>query len=105
MAAAATLLLELAGADETLSPSEMETVTGYLQERWALAGESVRRPGTGSSERGTGGVRQPPSRRDYRKPEREALMGAVALAACSDGVLKGQEERLMPRAGILLGVS
>jgi uncharacterized tellurite resistance protein B-like protein len=104
LAAAATLLMELARADETLSPSELAMVTGYLQQRYALAGESVRKPGTGLIENAKLLEYGNRLSREDRKPEREALMRRLWLAAFSDGTLKEQEERLMLRSGILLGL-
>jgi membrane protein DedA with SNARE-associated domain/uncharacterized tellurite resistance protein B-like protein len=104
LAAAATLLVELARADETLSPSELEMVSGYLQQRYALAAESVRKPGTGLIENAKLLEYGNRLSREYRKPEREALMRRLWLAAFSDGALKEQEERLMRRASILLGL-
>jgi membrane protein DedA with SNARE-associated domain/uncharacterized tellurite resistance protein B-like protein len=104
LATAATLLVELAKADETLSPAELDMVTGYLQQRYALAGESVRKPGTGLIENAKLLEYGNRLSREHRKPEREALMRRLWLAAFADGALKEQEERLMRRAGILLGL-
>jgi len=104
LAAAATLLMQLARADETLSPSELAMVTGYLQQRYALAAESVRKPGTGLIENAKLLEYGNRLSREYRKPEREALMRRLWLAAFSDGTLKEQEHQLMLRAGILLGL-
>ena len=105
LAAAATMMMELARADATLSPAELEMVTGYLQQRYALAGESVRKPGTGIIE--TAKLAEAGNRlsREFRKPERQALMQRLWQAAFSDGTLKEQEERLMSRFGVLLGLS
>lgn len=105
LAAAATLLLELAHADETLSPSELEMVTGYLQQRYALTREPVRKPGTGLIENAKLLELANRVSREYRKPERQALMQRLWQAASSDAALGGQEERLMRRSGILLGLS
>lgn len=104
LAAAATLVVALARADETLSPAELEMVTGYLQQRYALAGESVRKPGTGLVENAKLLEYGNRLSREYRKPEREALMRRLWQAAFSEGALKEQEERLMLRSGILLGL-
>lgn len=104
LAAAATLLVELARADETLSPRELEMVTGYLQQRYALAGASVRKPGTGVLENAKLLEYGNRLSREYRKPERQALMQRLWQAAFSDGALQEHEERLMLRSGILLGL-
>ncbi|MEP7326634.1 MAG: VTT domain-containing protein [Gemmatimonadota bacterium] len=105
LAAAATLLVELARADETLSPGELEMVTGYLQQRYALAAESVRKPGTGIIENAKLLEYGNRLSREYRKPERLALMQRLWKAAFGEGALREQEQRLMLRAGILLGLS
>lgn len=105
LAAAATLLVELARADGTLSPAELEMVTRYLQQRYALTREPVRKPGTGLIE--TAKLLEYGNRasREFRKPERQALMQRLWKAASSDGELQDHEEHLMRRSGILLGLS
>lgn len=103
MAAAATLLAELARSDESLSPDEIATVTGYLRECWGASGEEIR---------AAGGARRTPLRdlarrvdSDFLQPEREALLERLWRVALRDGVLQGKEVRLMQRAGLLLGMS
>jgi membrane protein DedA with SNARE-associated domain/uncharacterized tellurite resistance protein B-like protein len=105
LASAATLMVELARADETLTPQELELVTGYLGQRWALAAERARKPGTGLIENAKLLEYGNRLAREYRKPERVALMERLWRAAFSDQVLKEHEERLMLRSGILLGLS
>jgi membrane protein DedA with SNARE-associated domain/uncharacterized tellurite resistance protein B-like protein len=105
MAAAATLMMELARADETLTPAELDTVAGYLRQRWGL--EPVEKPAKGTSiiERAKLLEYANQVSRDYQKPERVALIRRLWKAAFSDGLLPDHEDRLMRRAGLLLGLS
>ena len=105
LAAAATLVVALASADEALSPAELDMVTTYLRQRWALSAAPVREPGTGIIENAKLLEYGNRLSREYRKPEREALMQRLWRAAFSDGALREHEERLMSRSGILLGLS
>lgn len=105
MAAAATLMMELARADETLSPAELETVANYLRQRWEM--EPVRPPAQRTSliERAKLLEYANQLTRDYQKAEREALVSRLWRAAFSDGALNEHEDRLMRRAGLVLGLS
>jgi membrane protein DedA with SNARE-associated domain/uncharacterized tellurite resistance protein B-like protein len=105
LAAAATLMVELARADETLSPSELETVATYLGKRWELPPMPLPSPGKSLVEQSKLLEYSNQLSRDYRKPERLALIDRLWRAAFSDGALPEQEERLMCRAGALLGLS
>ena len=105
MAAAATLMMELARADETLTPAELETVANYLRQRWEM--EPVRQPAQRTSliERAKLLEYANQLTRDYQKAEREALVSRLWRAAFSDGALNQHEDRLMRRAGLVLGLS
>lgn len=104
MAAAATLLAELARSDEVLTTEEITIVTGYLRERWGASSEEIRAAGQGA----TGRRLQDLARRVDRSfllAEREALLERLWRVALRDGILEGREMRLMERAGLLLGIS
>lgn len=105
MAAAATLMMELARADETLTPAELDTVADYLRQRWEV--EPVRQPAQRTSliERAKLLEYANQLTRDYQKAEREALVSRLWRAAFSDGALNEHEDRLMRRAGLVLGLS
>lgn len=105
LAAAATLMIELARADETLTPAELETVATYLRQRWELG--PLPRPRTGTSLLEQAKLLEYANTlsRDYHKPEREALVERLWRAAFSDDTLSEHEERLMCRAGVLLGLT
>jgi membrane protein DedA with SNARE-associated domain/uncharacterized tellurite resistance protein B-like protein len=105
MAAAATLMMELARADETLTPAELDTVANYLRQRWDV--EPVQRPPQRTSliERAKLHEYANQLARDYQKPEREALVARLWRAAFSDGALNEHEDRLMRRAGLVLGLT
>lgn len=105
LAAAAALALELARADEGLTPAELDMVTTYLGGRWALAAEPARRPGTTLLENAQLLEYANRVSLEHRKPEREALVRRLWLAAFADGTLSDQEARLMHRAGIVLGLT
>lgn len=105
MAAAATLMLELARADETLTPEELETVAGYLRHRWGLPPAADGEKDRPILERARLLEYANRVSRDYRKPEREALMQRLWRAVLGDQVLEERELRLMRRAGMLLGLS
>jgi membrane protein DedA with SNARE-associated domain/uncharacterized tellurite resistance protein B-like protein len=105
LAAAATLMVELARADETLSPEELETVATYLGRRWELPPMPIPSPRKSLVEQSKLLEYGNQLSRDYRKPERLALISRLWRAAFSDGALSDQEERLMCRAATLLGLS
>jgi len=105
MAAAAMLMMELARADESLTPEEVEMVTTYLGQRWALASRPVRQPRTSLVENAKLLEYGNRLSLEHRKPEREALVRRLWRAAFDEGVLSGQEDRLMQRVSILLGLT
>jgi uncharacterized tellurite resistance protein B-like protein len=105
MAAAATLLMELARADETLSPAELDTVVDYLRHRWEVEPVAQNTPRTSLIERAKLLEYANRLTRDYQKPEREALVRRLWRAAFSDGALQHHEARLMRRAGLVLGLT
>jgi membrane protein DedA with SNARE-associated domain/uncharacterized tellurite resistance protein B-like protein len=105
MAAAATLMMELARADETLTPEELDTVATYLRKRWEIT--PAERPADGTSLIQRAKLLEYANRlsQDYQKPEREALVSRLWTAAFSDGALNEHEDRLMRRAGMVLGLT
>jgi uncharacterized tellurite resistance protein B-like protein len=80
-------------------------VTGYLEQRYGLTEEPVRKPGDRLIEIGKLLEYGNRASREYLKPERLALMRRLWQAASSDNALRDHEERLMRRSGILLGLS
>ena len=105
MAAAATLMMELARADETLTPAELDTVTDYLKQRWELDPVRTQSPTASLIERAKLLEYSNRLTRDYQRTEREALVSRLWRAAFSDGALKHHEDRLMRRAGLVLGLT
>jgi membrane protein DedA with SNARE-associated domain/uncharacterized tellurite resistance protein B-like protein len=105
MAAAATLMMELARADETLSLEELQTVANYLRQRWEVEPPSRPAPRTSIIERAKLLEYANQLTRDYQKAEREALVSRLWRAAFSDGALNEHEDRLMRRAGLVLGLT
>jgi membrane protein DedA with SNARE-associated domain/uncharacterized tellurite resistance protein B-like protein len=110
MAAAATLMMELARADETLTAGELDTVADYLRQRWQIepsapANAASAAPRTSLIERDKLLEYANRLTRDYQKAEREALVSRLWRAVFSDGALNQHEERLMRRAGLVLGLT
>ena len=105
MAAAATLMIELARADETLTAAELDTVANYLRQRWEVEPAQPPAQGTSLIERAKLLEYANQLTRDYQKAEREALVRRLWRAAFSDGALKFHEDRLMRRAGLVLGLT
>jgi membrane protein DedA with SNARE-associated domain/uncharacterized tellurite resistance protein B-like protein len=108
MAAAATLMMELARADETLTAGELDTVADYLRQRWQIepsAPAASAAPRTSLIERDKLLEYANRLTRDYQKAEREALVSRLWRAVFSDGALNQHEERLMRRAGLVLGLT
>lgn len=105
MAAAATLMMELARADETLTPAELDTVASYLKQRWEVEPTQPPAQRTSLIERAKLLEYANQLTREYQKPEREALVSRLWRAAFSDGALKHHEDRLMRRAGLVLGLT
>jgi membrane protein DedA with SNARE-associated domain/uncharacterized tellurite resistance protein B-like protein len=103
-AGAAALLYELADADQHISSEERGMIEGYLRERWGFGGEAMTSlPGTRPPEH-TAEVATLLSEK-YDRPRRLELMRLLFRIAQSDGTLSRHEERLMRRAGTLLGLS
>jgi membrane protein DedA with SNARE-associated domain/uncharacterized tellurite resistance protein B-like protein len=104
--AAAMLVLELAYADEALTPSDRALVEDHLRSRWGLAPAPRAEhapPELGSAGRVTG-YRERLVRR-FGQPRRLALVERMWEAAFSDGAIGAHEARLMQRAGELLGLT
>ncbi len=98
---AAMLVLELAYADEALTPEDRALVEQHLRERWGLE------PGAGrlSAEQGRFEQYRERLAERFSRPQRLALVEGMWHAAFSDGAIGAQEERVMRRAGELLGLS
>ncbi len=105
MAAAATLMMELARADETLTPAELDTVADYLQQRWEIAPAHPVPEGASLIERARQLELANRTSQDYQKAEREALVIRLWRAGFADGILNQHEDRLMRRAGMVLGLT
>ena len=98
---AAMLVLELAYADDALTPDDRVLIEQHLRSRWGL-GPAV---GKGSPE-----GRRLTQLRDrlverFGRAQRVALVEGMWHAAFSDGAIGAQEDRMMRRAGELLGLS
>ena len=105
MAAAATLMMELARADETLTAEELDTVASYLRQRWQVEPARATAKRTSIIERAKLLEYANQLTRDYQKAERSALVSRLWRAAFSDGALNEHEDRLMRRAGLVLGLT
>jgi membrane protein DedA with SNARE-associated domain/uncharacterized tellurite resistance protein B-like protein len=103
-AGAAALLFELADADRQISGAERQVIEGYLRERWGLGHEAARTSSGSASLLQTGEVATLLSDQ-YDRPRRLELMAQLYRIALSDGTLSRHEERLMRRAGALLGLT
>ncbi len=103
-AGAAALLFELADADGQITGSERLLIEGYLRERWGLGPETPFRTSITSPILQTAEVATLLSDQ-YDRPQRLELMAQLYRIALSDGMLSRHEERLMRRAGALLGLS
>jgi uncharacterized tellurite resistance protein B-like protein len=98
---AAMLVLELAYADEALTPEDRALIEQHLRERWGLeagAGKPSVEPGRFEQYRERLAER-------FSRPQRLALVEGMWHAAFGDGAIGAQEERVMRRAGELLGLS
>lgn len=102
--AAAMLVLELAYADEALTPADRAAIERELRVRWgldpatarAIAPAEVRGRFAQYRERLTG---------RFGRAQRLALIESMWQAAFADGAIAAQEDRVMERAGQLLGLS
>ena len=102
---AALLVLELAYADQALTPADRELVASHLKGRWGLESESPPPP-EADHERSTR-YREYARRLRQRfgQKERLALVERMWTVAFSDGAIGHHEERLMHLAGELLGIA
>ena len=103
--AAALLVLELAYADQALTPTDRELVASHLRDRWGLP--SSERPPAPEAEHERRTRFMEYARRlgqRFGQKERLALVERMWNVAFSDGAIGLHEERLMLLAGELLGI-
>jgi len=103
--AAALLVLELAYADQALTPTDRELVASHLRDRWGLP--SSERPPAPEAEHERRTRFMEYARRlgqRFGQKERLALVERMWNVAFSDGAIGLHEERLMLIAGELLGI-
>jgi membrane protein DedA with SNARE-associated domain/uncharacterized tellurite resistance protein B-like protein len=102
--AAALLVLELAYADQALTPADRDLVASHLRDRWGLGSEAPPAPEP-EHERQTRYVEYARRlRQRFGQNERLALVERMWTVAFSDGTIGHHEERLMHLAGELLGI-
>ncbi len=101
--AAALLVLELAYADEALTPDDRELVQRHLRARWGLDAEAG--PAAPAQAQSRFAQYRERLARRFGREQRLALVESMWQAAFSDGAIGAQEDRLMERAGQLLGLS
>jgi uncharacterized tellurite resistance protein B-like protein len=84
---------------------ERSAIAGFLRERWGI-GELPRRPSSNAKAaiRDTAELATIVTQH-YELPDRVALAERLYRIAASDGTLSLHEERLMRRAGDLLGLT
>ncbi|HET9464226.1 MAG TPA: TerB family tellurite resistance protein [Gemmatimonadales bacterium] len=102
--AAAMLVLELAYADQALTPADRELVASHLRDRWGLAAESPPLPEAEHERRTRFMEYATRLRKRFGQSERLALVERMWTVAFSDGAIGHHEERLMHLAGELLGI-
>ena len=102
--AAALLVVELAYADKALTQRDRDLVERHLRERWGLDPASGEPPPAADLQSWFSHYRDRISGR-FGRAQRLALIESMWQAAFSDGAIDAQEERLMQRAGDLLGLS
>ena len=103
--AAALLVLELAYADQALTPADRELVASHLRDRWGLS--SSERPPAPEAEQERRTRFMEYARRlgqRFGQKERLLLVERMWTVAFSDGAIGLHEERLMHLAGELLGI-
>jgi membrane protein DedA with SNARE-associated domain len=98
---AAMLVVELAYADEALTPEDRAVIERHLRKRWGLESPVASPPPAG------GGLSRYRDRlvERFGRSQRVALVEEMWRAAFSDGTIGAQEDRVMRRAGELLGLS
>jgi membrane protein DedA with SNARE-associated domain/uncharacterized tellurite resistance protein B-like protein len=102
--AAAVLVLELAYADQALTPADRELVATHLRERWGLSSDLPPTPEPESLRKTRFAGYASRLRQRFGQAERLALVERMWTVAFSDGAIGGQEDRLMHLAGELLGI-
>jgi uncharacterized tellurite resistance protein B-like protein len=102
--AAALLVLELAYADQALTPADRELVASHLRDRWGLDSESPPAPEAENERRTRFMEYAQRLRKRFGQNERLALVERMWTVAFSDGAIGRHEERLMHLAGELLGI-
>jgi membrane protein DedA with SNARE-associated domain/uncharacterized tellurite resistance protein B-like protein len=102
--AAALLVLELAYADQALTPADRELVACHLKDRWGLESETPPAPEDELERRTRFQEYARRLRKRFGQPERLALVERMWTVAFSDGTIGHHEERLMHLAGELLGI-
>jgi uncharacterized tellurite resistance protein B-like protein len=102
--AAALLVLELAYADDALTPADRELVVSHLRNRWGLDSESPPPPEAEDERRTRFREYAQRLRQRFGQNERLALVERMWTVAFSDGAIGHHEDRLMHLAGELLGI-
>lgn len=102
--AAAMLVLELAYADEALTPDDREVVERHLRARWGLDAVTAKVAETAEVQGRFAQYRERLAGR-FGRAQRLALVESMWQSAFGDGAIGAQEDRLMQRAGELLGLT
>jgi membrane protein DedA with SNARE-associated domain/uncharacterized tellurite resistance protein B-like protein len=102
--AAALLVVELAYADEALTQNDRDLVERHLRARWGL-GPVLSEPPPVARLKSRFAQYQERLTGRFGRAQRLALIESMWQAAFSDGAIDAQEDRLMQRAGDLLGLS
>ncbi len=103
--AAALLVLELAYADQALTPADRELVASHLRDRWGLDAEKPPAPEAEQERRTRFMEYASRLRKRFGQNERLALVERMWTVAFSDGAIGLHEERVMHLAGELLGIA
>lgn len=103
--AAAILVLELAYADQALTPADRELVASHLRDRWGLPSSEHPPAPEADEERRTRFMEYARRlRQRFGQKERLGLVERMWTVAFSDGAIGHHEDRLMLLAGELLGI-